>query len=210
MNTHDHAINASGVPVEHAQLVFREIAELARNVGFEHCTYTIQMPLPLSRPVALTFSSDAKEPVAFRSADITKRSVAGSRGHGADSSFTRITTIRALSGAIGQLTLIRNPQSGSDAPIDDQKLDWLTRFSHERMTSLLMPRMLPEASVELTRRQVEILRWTADGKTVPEIAAILGISERTVKFHITNIQDKLRATNKLQAVVKAIALGLLL
>ncbi|MHB8446439.1 MAG: response regulator [Rudaea sp.] len=63
--------------------------------------------------------------------------------------------------------------------------------------------------VELTEREREVLRWTAVGKTVSEIAATLGISARTVTFHITNILRKLDAANKTEAVSKAMALDLI-
>lgn len=61
----------------------------------------------------------------------------------------------------------------------------------------------------LSERERAILVWTAAGKTSSETAAILGISGRTVAFHVTNILLKLDAVNKTQAVVKAVMLGLL-
>lgn len=61
----------------------------------------------------------------------------------------------------------------------------------------------------LSKREVEVLRWTADGKTASEIAMILNISERTVNFHINNSIQKLNAVNKTQALVKAVVLNLL-
>jgi LuxR family quorum-sensing system transcriptional regulator SolR len=54
-----------------------------------------------------------------------------------------------------------------------------------------------------------VLRWTGEGKTSYEIGKILSISERTVNFHVNNVLSKLAATNKVQAVVKAIATGLI-
>lgn len=64
-------------------------------------------------------------------------------------------------------------------------------------------------SMQLSARERAILRWTAAGKTSSETAAILGISGRTVAFHITNILFKLDAINKTQAVAKAVMLDLL-
>lgn len=61
----------------------------------------------------------------------------------------------------------------------------------------------------LTDREVCVLSWTAAGKTSSEIGMILGISTRTVNFHITTALMKLDAVNKTQAVVKAVMLGLL-
>ena len=62
---------------------------------------------------------------------------------------------------------------------------------------------------DLTPREREVLRWTAAGKTSCEIGIILGISARTVNFHVTSILSKLNAVNKTQAVVKAVLLDLL-
>jgi len=63
--------------------------------------------------------------------------------------------------------------------------------------------------VELTPRELEILRWCKAGKTRTEIGEILSISMRTVAFHLENIMNKLGATNQITAVVIAIQRGLL-
>ena len=62
---------------------------------------------------------------------------------------------------------------------------------------------------ELSDRERQVLRWTAAGKTSSETGAILGISARTVNYHMTGILLKLNAVNKTQAVVKAVTLDLL-
>lgn len=62
---------------------------------------------------------------------------------------------------------------------------------------------------ELTNREMEVLRWTALGKTSDEIARILGISINTVNFHLKNAISKLRTVNKTAAVYRATILGLL-
>jgi DNA-binding CsgD family transcriptional regulator len=74
---------------------------------------------------------------------------------------------------------------------------------------MLLPKLVPEARVMMTAREREVLRWTAEGKTAYKISRILTVSERTVNFHINNVVNKLGATNKTQAAVKAAALGLL-
>lgn len=66
-------------------------------------------------------------------------------------------------------------------------------------------------SCPLTRREIEVLRWLARGKTAPEITTILSVdgslSEATVRFHIRNIYAKLEVTSATQAVSKALASG---
>lgn len=64
----------------------------------------------------------------------------------------------------------------------------------------------PEA---LTERELEVVRWTANGKTAFEVGVIIGLTERTVNFHISRVLQKLNATNKTQAAVKAAVLGML-
>ncbi len=54
----------------------------------------------------------------------------------------------------------------------------------------------------LTARESECLRWVADGKTDGEAGKILGISPRTVRFHINNAKDKLGVATRIQAVAK--------
>ncbi len=63
--------------------------------------------------------------------------------------------------------------------------------------------------IVLTTRELEVLARVKHGRNTPEIAAILEISERTVKFHISNIIRKLDAENRLHALVIALEQKLL-
>ena len=56
----------------------------------------------------------------------------------------------------------------------------------------------------LTEREAECLRWLSVGKSDSEISIILGISPRTVRFHIDNAKVKLGAATRIQAVAKAL------
>ena len=57
--------------------------------------------------------------------------------------------------------------------------------------------------VGLSQRETETLTWAARGKTSAEIGQILGISKRTVDFHIDNARIKLGVATRTQAVLKA-------
>jgi LuxR family transcriptional activator of conjugal transfer of Ti plasmids len=57
---------------------------------------------------------------------------------------------------------------------------------------------------QLTQREGQCLAWTARGKTMGEIASIIGISQRTVSFHLENARTKLDATNVAHAVAIAL------
>lgn len=61
---------------------------------------------------------------------------------------------------------------------------------------------------QLTRREVEVLHWSAVGKTAVEQGIILDISQNTVSFHLKNIYRKLDVGNRITAVARAIELGL--
>lgn len=52
----------------------------------------------------------------------------------------------------------------------------------------------------LTEREMDIVHWIKEGKTNWEISMILNIGERTVKFHMNNIKEKLGAVSKTHAV----------
>jgi DNA-binding NarL/FixJ family response regulator len=57
--------------------------------------------------------------------------------------------------------------------------------------------------IALSEREIEILTWVARGKTSADIAQILGLSKRTVDFHVENARTKLAATTRVEAAVKA-------
>lgn len=65
----------------------------------------------------------------------------------------------------------------------------------------------------LSKREIEVLKWLARGKTVPEITIIMSIdgsiSESTIRFHIRNVYLKLEVGTVPQAVAKALASGIL-
>ena len=62
--------------------------------------------------------------------------------------------------------------------------------------------------MRLTAREVEILKWTAEGKTAGDIAIILSMKERTVHFHVANAVQKMGVCNKTAAVVQAALSGI--
>ena len=61
----------------------------------------------------------------------------------------------------------------------------------------------------LTPREVECLRWAADGKSEWEISVILNVSEHTADKHLANAHRKLGAASRAQAVANALRWGLI-
>ncbi|MBP2316293.1 response regulator transcription factor [Azospirillum soli] len=70
-------------------------------------------------------------------------------------------------------------------------------------------RAVPVTNVHLTDREVEVLTWSARGKSSTDIAVLLKVSERTVNFHVDNAIRKLDVATRIQAAVKAALLGLI-
>ncbi|MFZ0390209.1 MAG: response regulator transcription factor [Calditrichia bacterium] len=80
-------------------------------------------------------------------------------------------------------------------------------FCSPRMAASLFSRVaelardqIPESSVKLTPREVQIINQIAEGLSNKEIAQKLSIEPQTVKNHIHNILDKLQLQNRLEAV----------
>jgi DNA-binding CsgD family transcriptional regulator len=63
------------------------------------------------------------------------------------------------------------------------------------------------APVQLTRREIQCLKWGAAGKTDAEIGVIMRISLPTVRFHMSKAARKLNVTGRSQAIYRAATLG---
>ena len=86
-------------------------------------------------------------------------------------------------------------------PID---FDVLATIITARLAGVARAGLWPKL-IELNDREVETLTWAARGKTSAEIAVILGITKRTVDFHVDNARTKLGAPTRTAAVIKAAA-----
>ncbi len=65
-----------------------------------------------------------------------------------------------------------------------------------------------ERIVSLTKREIEVLGLVLEGMSSREVADTLVCSKRTVDFHLARIYDKLRVSNRVQAMRQATLLGL--
>jgi DNA-binding response OmpR family regulator len=98
---------------------------------------------------------------------------------------------------------LRGRQLGAD--------DYVTKpLDFDRLDAIITARLAGVArnelwskQVDLNDREVETLTWAARGKTSSEIAQILGLSKRTVDFHIDNAREKLGAATRVEAAIKA-------
>ncbi len=76
-------------------------------------------------------------------------------------------------------------------------LDWLRRMSAELVRTIHDSKVsLLAEKAHLSERERDVLRYLLLGRTCADIATILEISPRTVKFHQANLLDKLGADSR--------------
>ncbi|MCC6141566.1 MAG: helix-turn-helix transcriptional regulator [Nitrospira sp.] len=80
---------------------------------------------------------------------------------------------------------------------------------HARLDGKPSHSHIPGNSCHLSPRELTVLLWMKEGKTNWEIAQILELSERTVRFHVGGIFEKLDVTSRTQAVARALGAGLI-
>jgi LuxR family transcriptional activator of conjugal transfer of Ti plasmids len=83
-------------------------------------------------------------------------------------------------------------------------------YYHAHVYAKLQLGLTRLADAPLTQRERQCLSWAARGKKMPETAKILGITTRTVVFHLENARSKLGASTVAQAVAEATHRGLVL
>jgi LuxR family transcriptional regulator, quorum-sensing system regulator SolR len=130
-------------------------------------------------------------------------------GHGLVHGWTQ--GVCAGPGAAGIFSMSRSDReiAASERKSDEVQWQWLSSLAHLTLIRSARSGFLAKHAPDLTRREIEVLQWSAAGKTQDDIAGILGRSGETVKFHLKNACQKLGCTNKTHAVAHAAYLGLL-
>ena len=82
------------------------------------------------------------------------------------------------------------------------------QLSPQAAARLMREVRAPESPETLTQRETDVLRLMAKGLANKEIARELGIGEKTVKTHVSNILSKLGVLSRTQAALYAIQVGL--
>lgn len=216
--------------------VFVKITHASQALGFEFCAYGLRLPTPISNPRTMLLSN---YPLAWQARYASQGYLANDPtvAHGRHSQSPLVWTHGVFAatpdlwdesqsfglrvgwaqssldavGVGGMLSLARSCDALSPAELATQevKMRWLVNISHLALSRLFVSELVKESQPDLTSREVEVLKWTADGKSSSEIADLLCISENTVNFHIKNSVVKLRTANRTAAVVRAAMLGLL-
>ena len=82
-----------------------------------------------------------------------------------------------------------------DPAVTQKLLAHVRRTGHEAQAA---------AFRDLSEREIQVLAQVAEGKTNAEIGAILMLSEKTVRNHVSTILDKLGCTNRIEAATYAV------
>ena len=82
------------------------------------------------------------------------------------------------------------------------------QLSPQAAARLMREVRAPESPEKLSDRETDVLRLVAQGKANKEIAHDLGITEQTVKSHVSSIFGKLGVASRTQAALHAIQVGL--
>jgi DNA-binding CsgD family transcriptional regulator len=221
---------------DNEDVVFAALLAEANRLGFEHCAYGLRLATPISNPKVLTLNN---YPTAWQSryqqagymaidpsvrhGQLTRDPLLwGEKVFAATQDFWSEAKEQGLRigwaqssldgfGVGGMLTLSRSSEALTERELRDKESEmrWLVQAAHLSLARLMKPRLTPQPEVPLTPREIEVLKWSADGKTAAEIGDILSISVPTVNFHIKNVIHKMRAANKTAAVVQALISGLL-
>lgn len=218
------------------QTLFQATAKFAASLGFEFCGYCMRTPLPTASPAVVLFNN---HPPAWQSEYVQNNYLAvdptfkhalrsqsalvwseqvfaetpdiwnGARANGLRVGWAQPS--RDSRNVVGMLTLARSAEelSPAEARVKQFKLAWLAQTAHLGMSKYLAHQFVPSIEATLSAREIDVLRWTAEGKTASEISGILKITERTVNFHVNNAVAKLGVSNKTAAAIHAALLGLL-
>ncbi len=100
---------------------------------------------------------------------------------------------------------------GKRAPLEQVEINELGMISLHAFDAFdqLRRAEIRTTPIRLSSRELEVVRWTAQGKTSVEIGRILCLSDHTVNAHMTNAIKKMDCVNRTQLVAKAIRLGLI-
>lgn len=215
-------------------MLFKSIETSAQALGFDHCAYGLRMPVPVSNPRIVMLNNYPSE---WRARYAKAQYIATDPTvlHGRRTQAPLVWDAKVFehtpgmweearsfglrfgwaksnldaNGVGGMLTLARSSEALSDAELaaNSLKMCWLAHMAHMSLSRMMMAEVAVSTPA-LTEREVEVLKWTADGKTSGEIADILALSDNTVNFHIKNAIAKLGTSNKTAAAVRAAMLGL--
>ncbi|WFU14456.1 autoinducer binding domain-containing protein [Bradyrhizobium sp. CB3481] len=121
-----------------------------------------------------------------------------------------------IRGGFGRMAAFTLATDDRDVDLERRAADWKDLvhlagfYFHSHVAARVdVPSTDKLAGSELTQRERQCLAWTAQGKTVADVAVLVQIAPRTVVFHLENARRKLGAASIAQCVAEALRRGLL-
>ncbi|RSO54174.1 LuxR family transcriptional regulator [Acinetobacter lactucae] len=224
--------------VQNEYQLFEIVKSTALKLGFDYCAYGMQSPLSIAEPKTIMLNNYPQEwqkryveqqyikvdptvqhcmvslqPLIWSSQSAKtqeqKEFWEEASSYGLNVGWAQSS--RDFIGTRGMLTLARSSEQFSEKEQKAQytNMYWLTQTVHSSIAKIVNDTEFAQFNLYLTYREKEVLRWTAEGKTSAEIAQIIGVTERTVNFHLCNAMQKLNVNNKISAAIRAVMLGIL-
>jgi DNA-binding NarL/FixJ family response regulator len=118
-----------------------------------------------------------------------------------------VSVVNAVkAGAIGYL--LKNTEADALVRAIRAAAEGQVQLAPEAQARLMREVRAPDSPEKLSERETEVLRLVAAGRANKEIARELGIGEKTVKSHVSNILSKLGLMSRTQAALHAVRIGL--
>ncbi|CAI1541650.1 Regulatory protein SdiA [Serratia quinivorans] len=219
------------------EVFLSQLAPCAQALGFEYFSYTVFSCYPASRPKMLiegnfpeSYLEDYRKLRVYLQDPVIEQAHHSTLQFYWDENFYQdkpelwwrmaqfgiregwSQSIKDCYGRLGILTFagksipVQSPQASAR---NETFFLWLAQMVHKTLREALISVNDEAIKDVLTLREKDILRWCSEGKTSEETALLMGLSERTVNFHIGNSIKKLSVANKTAATAKAVYLQLI-
>jgi len=215
--------------------VHNACVELCRRFGFDHFFYIAKKPAqPVSRMILVQGDANSATPDTYRKGYHRFGSepvfatkfcdLMGGLSNELRSDLEAIISGVALSVPLRSslsfpvkdkhgresLLILASTVSGGLVQLESTQLSHAQDFVHNihNVANRLITSDEDGLVAKLTKRELECLQSAADGKTNSEIGKILGVTKRTVIFHLQNAAGKLNTANRYHTVAQAISNGL--
>ena len=234
MNTwQEDLLNLLLTPEAPPKAIFAHIKQAALQLGFEHVAFGFQALYPVTNPNVTLLNNyptawqqryaqagylltdptvahgrQSQSPILWNDqAFASNRALwADAQDHGITTGWAQSCLERTGAGSLLSLCRCTEPLTASELQAKETRMRWLVQVAHVSLSRAILAHE-KIAYAALTKREREVLQWSADGKSAQDIADKLNLSKSAVDFHLKNSIQKLNAPNKTAAVARAALMG---
>jgi LuxR family transcriptional regulator len=234
MNTwQEDLLNLLLIPKASPEAIFAHIQQAALQLGFDHVAFGFQAPYPVMQPTitllnnyptawqqryaqagylstdpTVSHGRQSQTPILWNDhAFASNRALwAEAQDHGIRTGWAQSCLERSGAGSLLTLCRCTEPLTASELQAKETSMRWLVQVAHVSLSRAIFAQENP-ACTALTKREREVLQWSADGKSAQDIADTLNLSKSVIDFHLKNSIQKLNAPNKTAAVARATLMG---